>query len=280
MRDYTYRNIPVVLSLSSVIGGTVQQIGWFFLCIGTILSVSFLKKADLSFKKYGDGTLIVEAVIAERENTRVRVNRTRVKKYTYTFSDSEGSVKEGVSYSRTSYKPGRKIEIEYDPESGWSRAKGMTSQPFGPEIMFVLLFPAIGFLLIFIPMIFAWKKIKLLKTGVLTTGEMCDKKPTNMRVNRQPIYKYTFKFTDSRGREHFHTEKTHCAGEVEDEHRERILYLPEFPEVACLVDVIGSKLDFDERGNFIGYSSGKALVRLIIPVISMMAILITLATVI
>lgn len=277
MRDYTYRNIPFLLTMSTIAGRPVQQFGWIFLCIGAIFSSFFLKNADISFRSFGDGTKVVDGEITGYEGTSIKINKATVKEYFYKFKDESGEFLNGVSYTTRGYSLGRKIKVEYNPATGWSRAEGMTSKPLGPEILFILIFPFVGFMLVAVPMFLSRKRVRLLKSGVLTTGEMCGKEPTNMRINNRTVYKYTFKFTDSRGKDHFHTEKTHYTHMVEDDHLERILYLPEFPEVACLVDIIGSHLDFDQNGNFVGYSFGKALATLIVPAVSIAAILVAAA---
>ena len=95
-----------------------------------------------------------------------------------------------------------------------------------------------------------------------------------MRVNNRTVCKYTFKFEDSKGKEHFFTEKTHHYEKVEDEPEERVLYLPEDPSVACLVDLVGSKMTFDKHGELVGYSRIKALLSLLVPALVVSAIII------
>lgn len=269
MRDYTYRRVPFLLGISILTGGAVQQIGWLFLCIGTVFSTVFLGMADIDFNEFGSGTVIVEGKIKGVENTKARINNSYVRRYIYEFKDLNGMAHNGVSYTTSGFSIGRAIKVEYDPQNPqWSRAEHMTRKEFGSSILFILIFPFVGFMLVAVPMFLARKKLRLLKTGILTTGEMCGKEPTNLRINNRTVYRYTFKFTDSRRKDYFHVEKTQYSENVEDDHRERLLYLPENPAVACLVDVIGVKFDLDERGELTEYSIAGAVKVLIIPVIA------------
>ena len=266
MREFVCRQVPFLLTLSTLVGRSIQLFGWFFLGLGAIFASVFLRMADLNISEFGDGTEVVEALISKRENAKARINNATVQKYTFTFTDKAGVAREGVCFSLKGMDVGKTVKVEYDPENpDWSRIEGMRRKPFGPEILFVLIFPFVGFMLIAVPLYFSARKLSLLRYGVLTKGVMVDKKGTAMKVNNRRVHKYAFKFEDSRGREHEMTEKTHYSDAVEDEHEERVLYHPSNPSNACLVDLINSGLKFDERGELVGYSSVRAFFSILMP---------------
>ncbi len=266
MRGFVYRRVPFLLAVSTLVGNSFQLFGWFFLGFGAIFASVFLRMADLNTYEFGKGTQVVDAIIVKKEASKANINKVRVQRYFFKFKDSGGREREGVSYATRLLGVGDKVRAEYMPGNpGWSRIEGMRLKEFGPEVLFILIFPFIGFMLVFVPFLFGWRKLNLLKNGVLTKGVICDRKQTSMRVNRRNVIKYTFKFKDSKGREQLMTQKTHCSDAVEDEHEERILYDPDRPSNACLVDLVKSGLEFDEKGELAGYSSVRAFFSILFP---------------
>ena len=261
-----YREVPFLLVLSTLIGRSIQLFGWVFLGFGAIFASVFLRMADLNVYDFGSGTEVVESVIVKKENAKAKINNVTVQKYHYKFSDESGNEYRGVSYSTKYLKVGEKVQVEYRPGTpSWSRIEGMRQKPFGKEILFVLVFPLIGFLLVLIPLYMSWRRLSLLRLGVLTKGVMLNKEHTSMKVNGRRVYKYTFKFFDNKGKEFCLKVKTRFTNIVEDEHEERVLYHPSNPSNACLVDLINSGLEFNEKGDLVGYSSVRAFFSILLP---------------
>jgi len=77
----------------------------------------------------------------------------------------------------------------------------------------------------------------LLKGGRLVTGRLVSKERTNTQINDQYVYRMTFAFQALEDEQSYQVvTKTHTPEALEDEEQERILYLPQRPEMALLLD--------------------------------------------
>ncbi len=165
---------------------------------------------------------------------------------------------------------GTTITIEYPEEKPqYSRIKGMRRQVFGPAALFVVIFPIIGLLFIFFGIKKYLRAIRLLKNGELTKGKLISKVPTNTKVDEQTAYKLTFRFKDKIGNEFDVLEKTHQTHLFEDDNEESLLYMPDNPEYAILIDSLPGSFSFDGKGNIQSISISKLIPLLIIPLLTL-----------
>src|SRR5690606_3932930 len=100
---------------------------------------------------------------------------------------------------------------------------------------------AIGFVIVWFGIRNGLRAIQLLRDGELTTGALMNKTATNVQVNNQPVYKFTFSFTASNRRTYETIAKTHNVAFLEDEEAEFLVYNPLRPEQAVLVDSLPGK---------------------------------------
>jgi hypothetical protein len=234
----TPRSVSLATRLAIANGGVLGFMGWMFLGIGLVAVQAFGVFGTIAGMWHFSGDVAEAPGTYEGSSgTSTEINDTPVYAHRYRFVADDGREYGGQSYSTGSWSPpGATITIEYPvgrPEV--SRIRGLRDSIVGPFILFTLIFPVVGFFLL-LP---GWRRghrvNRLLVHGKVTSGELVDKQPTNTRINKQTVYKYTFRFTDESGSEYEATGRTH-RGELEDDDRETVLYDPSDPRNACTVD--------------------------------------------
>lgn len=270
MRADINRHLGLSNKLRILFGGPLVQFAWFFLSFGMIFVWVFVFKIDFSFIHFQGEIVKTKGVVTRIAETSMEINDNRVFEYYYEFKDKEGRVFDSYSYSSTSYaEENSKVNVEYPASRiDLSRIKGMRREPFPLVALLVLIFPAIGLYLIYYGYKEAIQAIRLLQHGLMSRGKLVSKKPTNTRINDRQVYKLKFTFEDQYGKEHFVETKTHITELLEDEEYERLLYLPQNPQDAVMVDSVPSNPIIDERGNISPVSVNGWLTWMILPIVS------------
>ena len=260
------RHVPLSLSVLNVFNG-IAQIGWFVFGFGMIFFWAFAGNADYSFITFrGD---VAEAVgkVTGVEETGASENDTAIVANHYEYSVA------GQRFTGTSYtlggaaSAGEEVKVQYKPDNpAKSRVAGMRTGQFGPFVLFVTIFPFIGFVILYFATKSGFKRSRLLRTGVFTTGTLVDKEPTNMTVNQRRVYELTFEFTSRDGRKCEAKARTTDTARLEDEHAEPLLYDPEDPSRAYVLDEAPSRPEINGVGEFMGRPMAAAL-SLILPAI-------------
>ena len=109
------------------------------------------------------------------------------------------------------------------------------------------------------------RAIRLFKKGVLTKGKLISKVSTESRFNERIVYELTFRFKDKLGNEYDVSEKTRFPALLEDDKEESLLYLPDNPDYAIMLDTLPSSPSINREGNI---ESSPSLLTLIIPLIT------------
>jgi hypothetical protein len=269
------RRVPLSLSLLNLFNG-FAQIGWAVFGFGMIFAWAFVANADFSAitfrgphaQKTGRVTRVVE--------TGASVNHNTVIANHYEFSVS------GVHYDGTSYSVGERknegdeVTIEYDedhPER--SRISGMRRAPFGPGLSLIGIIPLVGVLIVAFSTRSGLRRNQLLRDGILTTAKLLGRERTNVTINDRPLWRLTFEFTARDGQRHEVTASTTDTGRLEDEAAEPLLYDPNNPAHAYVLDELPSRPEFEPTGELRGRAKGYAAV--IVPALVIAANLLVLA---
>lgn len=252
--DISPRQLPFNLKLSVWFLNINFLLGFIFTLIGSFTAVIILGKADLStafrsdhFSQSTEGTLTAVTDANSRENKHT------IYKFDYTFTDKSGESICGHSYSTNStLKPGDKVTIEYEADkSKYSVIKNMRSSEFPIWVMFlVLIFPTIGIGFLISNFIKAKKNLNILSNGILTTGKFISKIATTTKINNQTVYRVTFEFNDTQKIPRRAEVKTHHPYKLQDEAQEPVVYLPEQPENAVMLDVLPKIVRRFFEGNY------------------------------
>jgi len=254
------RRVPLSLFLANVFN-IGSQIGWAVFGFGMIFGWAFGSNADLSMITFRGPHAQKTGIVTHVSRTGASENRSPVLANHYEFSVAD-STYHGTSYSSgDSASEGDKVTIEYDeshPER--SRIVGMRRSLFGPAVMFVAIFPLIGALFVVFAMRGGFRRNRLLRNGLIAGGKLLKREPTNVSVNRQPVWKLTFEFVGRDGRRHEAIARTTDPSRLEDEAQEPLLYDPDDPTSAYLLDELPARPEFEPNGDlrgrgFIGFAS-------------------------
>jgi Protein of unknown function (DUF3592) len=246
------RRVPLSLTIAGLFGGA-SQVGWFVFGFGMIFFWAFGGNADLSFVTLRGELARTMGRVTNVEPTGASESEQPVMANHYEYSVA-GQRLTGTSYTTgSSAAAGEEVTVEYregDPER--SRIAGMRTGLFGPIVFIVTIFPLIGVLIIWFATRGGFRRAHLLRTGVLTTGTLVAKERTNMTVNKQRVYALTFAFTSRDGRRCEAKVRSHTPSRLEDERAEPLLYDPDEPSRAYLLDEVPGRPEIDGTGELIG----------------------------
>ena len=243
------RAVPLSLRILAVFGGVVQ-IGWAVFGFSSIFLWAFGGNAELPM--LGELALTSGRVTSVKE-TGASENKTRVWANHYEYS-VVGQRFEGVSYSTGSrVSEGDPVVVQYRTGNpSQSRIEGMRRKMFGSGALFVIIFPAIGLVVLAFATRAGLRRARLLKEGILTAGKLVSKQPTNTRVNRRMVWELTFAFTTYDGQAAEAKARTSMTERLEDEEYEPLLYDPLKPSVAYLLDEVPARPQTNEAGELCG----------------------------
>jgi len=246
------RRVPLSLQVTNYFNG-LAQVGWFVFGFGMIFFWVFSANSDLSFLTFRGPHQVAQGKVLDVEGTSASENDQPVSANHYEYSVAGRSFR-GTSYSTgDSAAAGATVPVEYDasrPER--SRIAGMRRAMFGPGAALANLFPLIGLILLIPATRIGIRRNRLLREGVLANGELVNKAPTNMKVNNRPVYELTFAFTARDGRRCEAKARTSITERLEDEEQEPLLYDPNDPSFAYVLDEAPARPQFDMNGELRG----------------------------
>jgi hypothetical protein len=260
------RHVPLSLRVANMFNGAAQ-LGWGVFGFGMIFFWVFTWNADFSFINFRGPFVQAIGRVTGVEATGASENRRQIHAQHYQYSVA-GATLHGTSYTMDDVVPsGQPVMVEYkaaDPAR--SRIVGMRRGMFGPFVLFVLIFPAIGLAILAGATAIGVRRTYLLRCGVFTTGVLKSKTPTNMEVNDRRVFALTFEFTGRNGRHHEVTAKSSQSAKLEDEAQEPLLYDPDDPSKACLLDDAPARPRMEMNGDLVGRPVA-AMASLILPLI-------------
>jgi hypothetical protein len=259
------RRLGPSLILQTLFGGMLQQMGWLFAGFGMVFVWAFVGQAEIAWKLRAGTTAEIEARVTGSVDTGASVNETPVRGTRYVF-EMAGRQFENVSYATGhALAEGATATVEYstgDPQM--SRIKGMRSAMFGPAVLFVLIFPGIGLAFVLGSLRGRMRELHLLRHGIAGFAKLVDKSPTNTRINNQTVYRLRFEFRTRDGRTGHVEASSHQPEALEDEAEEAILYDPQAPERATVLDGLPGHAGIGGDGQLHG-GARAALARLVLP---------------
>jgi hypothetical protein len=231
----------------------MAQIGWAIFGFGMIFVWVFSANADFSFLNFRGPFEIAVGRVTGVETTGASENRQPVYRHHYDFSVA-GRVFSGTSYATGREVPsGEVVTVEYEAgDPSRSRIEGMRRGQFGPAVLFVLIFPLAGLGILIPAMLMGRRRSYLLRHGVFTTGVLKSKSATNMTVNKRRVFALTFEFTGRDGRRHEAVTRSSLPQQLEDDSQEPLLYDPENPSKAFLLDEAPARPKLEMNGDLVG----------------------------
>jgi len=264
--EYNARHIPPVNRVLSFVSGFYNIFGWTFYTFGMIFVIIFVMNADLSTFSPVKYDSQAEGKVRNINSTSITENNRRVFRVIYSFTDMNGTEHISSSYTKKNIKEGTKVRILYskkDPQL--SKVEGMRRAPFGPYILFVLLFPFIGLVFILLGIRKGVRINRLLKYGEITKAALEKTEPTRTRINNRRVYKYTYKYRDKYGENREHIERTHLAYLLNDSKEKELLYIPGIPKYSAIIATIPGNVKVLDGRNLEFNTSNRSLFQVLIP---------------
>ena len=235
------RSIPIGIQLKIWIGNFVTIIGLGFLIMGLPFSFVFISFSSFFAPSFSENDPTCKATITEVISTNSSINKTRVYEYKYEYQADGGRNYSGFGFSTgRSFDKGNEITVHYKADKPeLSEANDLRTSEFGGgPTLFVLIFPLVGLIMLVFSTTKAIKQINILKIGELTDGKFLFKHPTNTKINNQTVYELTFEFTASDGQVYKAVARTYQVYRLEDEKLEKLVYDPDMPTNAVLLDAL------------------------------------------
>lgn len=246
------RHVPLSLRVVNLFNG-IAQIGWFLFGFGMMFFWGFTANGDFSAITFRGPYEHATAKVVKVEETGASEGGQRIHANHYQFSVA-GNLFTGRSYSSgESAAVGDAVPVEYQPaHPERSRIAGMRRAMFGPGVLFVVIFPFVGLVMIVVAARMGLKRNHVLREGIFTTGTLKDIQPTNMRINRRPVMAVTFEFTGRDGQRHEAEARTVDTRRLEDEAQEPLLYDPNDPSKAYMLDEAPARPQVGPNGELAG----------------------------
>ncbi|MBN2695593.1 DUF3592 domain-containing protein [bacterium] len=243
------RVLTILEKLTIMFNGVFAQIGWIFIAFSIPFVFAFVLQSEvMTLIKFKGDIKETTGKLIKTEATSAKINKQSVFEYKFEFVDQNGSKQSGLSYGFYGERPQTdSVTVEYVSDNPTlSRIKGMKREIFDIWVLFVLIFPLIGFIFVIVSIVLGLKKISLIEKGYLYFGKLVKKQPTNMRVNNRTVYALTFQFEADGSKEEV-IAKTHETEELQDEPEEAILFNP-ITRKGFLWDNIKPALNIDNHG--------------------------------
>jgi hypothetical protein len=255
------RSVSPLLAAQMLLGGTLSQAGWAILCFGSIFFWAFASNADLTDWRYPAARFTqTTGEVIGCQKTKFSVGGsegsagTPVYRNLYRYSVND-QVFESASYATGICADTGPASIEYLPEQPEiSRIAGMRRSLFGPWTLLIGVLPAVGLIFVTIGLVRGRSRLRLLSAGVPVSGKLVQKEPTLTRINNRTVYKMTFQYIAHDGVVRQTVARTHQPERLEDEPHECLLYDPDAPARAMLLDTMPGKIGIDEGGQLKAHS--------------------------
>lgn len=273
------RHVPASLAIGVAFGGVLATVGWCVFAGTMIFWWALGAHADFAGEFAFSGQVMqTQGRVLHVEETNFSEGGsddspgTPIYRYDFEYEYPVGNIRTASSFSTGQYYAlGTAVPVEYVPgEPPVARIAKTRTGVFGPEIVFVAVFPGIGLLLVVISYVLGLRTVGVLRRGKLASGRLIEKKPTNTKINNQLVYALTFQFTDAQGQVQTGTVRTHHTGKAEDDGEERLFYDPDNPSQVRLVDLLpgGVKVGNDGAIEYAGIS-GAFLRAVLLPALAL-----------
>jgi len=238
------RRVPLRIMLSVIFNNIYGYMGLSFAGMGMLFALIFTPMIDFSSPfHFGDSSLKTTGAVSQVEKTNMSVNEETVIRYEFTFTYM-GRSYSGTSYSTEhSYRPDDSVPVEFEPsDPSICRIEGMGMKPAGMFLLFIYIFPLIGFVFLYFAFKKGIQKIHAIRYGIMTRGKFVKMESTGGSINDRSIYDLHFAFKDRLGNEYTAIGSTHLIEQVQDEPEERIIYDPDNPGNSVVVDAMPSSV--------------------------------------
>jgi hypothetical protein len=269
------RPVSLLVRLQVLFGGSINQFGWCFFGFGMVFFWLFVGRADLtSWYRFRGPLATVQGQVTGSSDTGASEGGSKSHRGSPVYKNEFAFVVDDKEYHGASYATGRRLQaghtatVEYVPgKPGVARIQGMRTNVFGPVVLFVVIFPLAGLGILSFGLVRGARACNLLAHGVQTSAKLTFRGSTNMRVNRQPVYEFTFVFKTLDGE--VSTAKVRSAAELfQNNAEELIVYDPRQPGRAQLLQALPGAPQIGEDGHIVSRRPASALLCAVVPLVS------------
>ncbi len=234
------KSISLIAKLKIFFGNANFVFGFAFFVLGLAVTIGFSLTIDLSDLKFLTQTPTTQGEIISAENTNSSVNEKVVVKYSYSYTVN------GKEYSGTSYTTkslDETVEVCYlkdNPEISKIKGTRKGEMPFW-VILFTLIFPITGFLIMFFAVRKILNWINIIENGKIALGVFSRSEATGTFINEQQVMRFFFKFNID-GKEYEAVGETRHTYRLTDEQYEPVIYNFQNPNEAIMVDGLPYKI--------------------------------------
>jgi len=231
------RHIPWTVRVPLLCGGSVSWMGWLLLLACSFSVSSFAPHLGDALAIWRAPASAPAVVVAVRVDSAIGRKPCPTRwAIDFTFA-VDGSSHRGTSYAceqppsiaaalTAEFPRGRPDRARL---RGMSRFKDNTSQ-------MPLLLLAIGIAILVVTTLPGRRALVLLSRGAVANGRLVDRAKTEVAINRQTVYRYTFEFESADGSKHHAVARTSLTHAFHEGRAEQVLYLPDNPDVATLLE--------------------------------------------
>jgi hypothetical protein len=237
------RHIPIGTKLK-LLWFNIGTIFFILLSLGGLLPVlNFVTSTNFQASFLSSSSPSVLGTIKGIEPSNVSVNDERFFIYYYDFV-VDGELYIGESYQTyIELAAGDKVDVLYQESNPYvSKISGMDTSLVGPvlyTILFILF--VVGALLLYRRIKKRREQILIAENGEIALAELVKKEGTSTEINGQRVYRLYFEF-EFEGRKYQIKKSTHRTEYLEDEEKERVLFLADNPGNAILWDALPGTL--------------------------------------
>ncbi len=270
------RPVPLLVRLRMLFGGGFSQFAWIFFGFGMVFFWLFACRADFSSWYRFKGHLeTAKGRVTASSNAGASEGGTKNRRGTPIYRNEFSYVVDDKAYHGVSYATGRNLRagdtvtVEYAPgKPGFARIQGMRANVFGASALMVVIFPLIGLGGVVFSLVRGVSACALLAQGVPATGKLVSKEPTNRRVNKRTVYKYTFTFKTLTGDVGMADAST-AANEFHDGAEEALVYDPRRPQRTLLLSSLPGSPQIREDGQIVCQRPAMGLWCSIVPLVTL-----------
>lgn len=256
MTRETKRQIPITTAIKTVFGRARTYLGYGLFSFLMIYAWVFGGNADANFYRYWGALTPTTGTIVEVVETNAEINEETVWANVYEYTD-----KAGYTYVRDAFTTGwsfsaaETVKVNYVTESPeFAQVEGASNSFFGSWALLFYLPPLIGLFFVKSGISQGLVDLQLLKNGKVVKSKLVAKKPTSVVINDRTVYEMQFEYTSGREK-HRRTLNTSHPEKFEDDAHEYLIFDPNQPEKAQLIDDLSVNVSVTNNGGLILASS-------------------------
>jgi len=234
------RPVSKILMLKVFFFKVPAVLGVTFTLIGGLITILFFQFLNFNDFKFNSDSPVVKGKILHVDATNFQENKRTVYQYTFAY-EIKGTNYKSISYlSKNHLEEDSEAEIEYiedTPQIARIKGSRMGGVPFW--VIFVTSpFLLLGLVFLFVNIKKTKSEIEILKWGIKGEGKFSGATETNVKINNRRVYEMLFELKDKDGKIYIISTKTHKPERLKDESMEQLVYMPDNPANAVLLDTL------------------------------------------